>query len=60
VQQRGIQRDQFLALEAVDEVGRRRGEVELFELLADRVQAPERAAVVVLVMALDEPSAKGC
>jgi hypothetical protein len=54
VQQRGIERDQLLALEAVEDVRRRFVEIERFELLRDRVQAPERTAVVVLVVALDE------
>jgi hypothetical protein len=54
VQERRVQRDELLALQAVQYVGRRRGEVERLELLADRVEAPERPAVVVLVVALDE------
>ena len=54
VQQRGIERDQLLALQAVDDVARRLGEIERFELLGDGVQAPQRAAIVVLVMAFDE------
>src|SRR5439155_18044749 len=54
VQQRGIERDQLLALQAVDDIARRLREIERFELLGDGVQAPQRSAIVVLVMALDE------
>src|SRR6185369_1140851 len=54
VQQRRIERDQLLALQAVDDIYRRLGEIERLELLGDGVQAPQRAAIVVLVMAFDE------
>jgi hypothetical protein len=54
VQQRGIERDELLALQAVDDMARCLGEVERFELLGDRVQAPQRPAIVVLVMTLHE------
>ena len=54
MQQRGVERDQLLALQAVDDIARRLREIERFELLGDGVQAPQRPAVVVLVVALDE------
>src|SRR5207237_3771568 len=54
VQQGGIERDQLLALEAVDDMARRLREIERLELLGDGVQAPQRPAIVVLVMTLDE------
>jgi hypothetical protein len=54
VQQRGVERDELLALEAGEQIRGRLGEVEQSELFGDRVQAPERAAVVVFVVALDE------
>src|SRR4030095_16192416 len=38
----------------VDHIARRRAQVERFELLRNRVQAGERAAVVVFVVTLDE------
>ena len=54
VQERGVERDEFLALQAVDHVAGRLGEVEGLELLRDGVQAPQRAAVVVFIVTLDE------
>src|SRR5262245_31590861 len=54
VQQRGIEREQLLALEPVEDVRGRLLEIKRLELLGDGVQAPERAAIIVLVMALDE------
>jgi hypothetical protein len=54
VQQGRVQRGELLALKPVQHVPGRNSEVERFELLGDRVQPPERAAVVVFVMALDE------
>ena len=54
VEQRRIERGELLALEPVDHVARRGGEIERLQLLRDRVQASQRPAVVVLVMALDE------
>jgi hypothetical protein len=54
VQQRGVERGQFLAFQAVDDVARRLGEVERFELLGDGIEAPQRPAVVVLVVTFDE------
>ncbi len=55
VQQRGIERDHFLALQAVDHVARRLREVEGLQLFRDGVEAPQRAAVDVLIVAFDEP-----
>jgi hypothetical protein len=54
VQQRRVERDQLLALEAVDHVAGRLREVQRSELLADGVQLAQRAAVVVLVVALEQ------
>src|SRR5207344_3324446 len=54
VEQGGIERDELLALQAVDEVARRLAEVERLELARDGVQPPQRAAVVILVVALDQ------
>src|SRR5499426_1925031 len=54
VQQRRVERDQLLALETVEDMRRRLGEVERLELLRNGVEPPERAAVVVLVVALDQ------
>ncbi len=54
VQQRGVERDQLLALQPVQDVPGRLLEIERLELLGDGVQAPQRPAVVVLVMALDQ------
>src|SRR4029453_18248709 len=54
VQQRRVERDQLLALETVEDMRRRLGEVERLELLGNGVQPPERAAIVVLVVALDQ------
>jgi hypothetical protein len=51
VQQRGIEGGELVALQAADDVGGRVRPVEAFELLGDRVETPERAAVVVLVVA---------
>ena len=54
VQEGRIERDQLLALERVDNVTWCAAEIERLELFGDRVQAIERAAVVVFIMALDE------
>src|SRR5215472_10580127 len=54
VQQRRVERGQLLALETVQNVARSAREVERLELLGDSVETPERPAVVVLVVALDE------
>jgi hypothetical protein len=54
VQQRRVERDQLLALQAVDHMAGRGRVVERFELLGDGVEAPHRPAVVVLVMALEQ------
>jgi len=54
VQQRRIERDKLLALKPVENVRVRFLEVERLELLGDGVEAPERPAVVVLLVALDE------
>jgi len=55
VQQGRIERDQFLAFQSVEHEAGRGGEIEGFQLLGDRVESPERAAVVVLVVAFDQP-----
>ena len=54
VQQRGVERNQLLPLEPVDDMAGRALEIERFELLGDRVETAQRAAIVVLVVALDE------
>src|SRR5262252_2641739 len=54
MQQRRIERDQLLTLEAVDDIARRGRVVDRFELRGDGVQPAHGAAVVVLVVALDE------
>src|SRR5262249_9700086 len=54
VQERRIERDELFALETVHHVARRSGEGERRQLLGNGVQAAQRAAVVVLVMRLDE------
>src|SRR5260221_1736754 len=54
VQDHRHRRDQLLVLEAVHGEDGRAGEVEGGELLGDRVQALDGAAVIVLVMADDE------
>lgn len=43
------------ALQAVERVAGRRGENKGLQLLGDRVEAPERAAVIILVVAFDKP-----
>src|SRR5262249_53224124 len=59
VQERRIERAQFLALEPADHIARRGLEIERGELLRDGVQAPERAAIVVFVVALDQLEGQG-
>jgi hypothetical protein len=54
VEQGRIQRDQLFALQAVDHVPWGLLEVERFELLGDGVQLPQRPAVVILVVTLDQ------
>jgi len=54
VQQRGIERDQLLALEPIDYVAGRILEIERLQLFRDGVEAPQGTAVVVLVVALDQ------
>src|SRR5215467_12536223 len=54
MQQGRVERDQLLTLEAVDDITRRGRVVDRFELRGDGVQPPHGAAVVVLVVALDE------
>jgi hypothetical protein len=54
VQQRGIERDEFLALQAIDDMTWRLFEIERVEVLGNRVQAPQCAAIVILVVALDQ------
>jgi hypothetical protein len=54
VQQRRIQCRDLVPLETADRVAWRRGQVQSREFLGNRVQARDRAAVVVLVMALDQ------
>src|SRR5262249_55463535 len=55
VQCQRIQRRCLVLLEAADDMRRRRGGIECFELFGNRVQAREGAAIVVLIVALDEP-----
>src|SRR5262249_48074487 len=54
VQQRRVESSQFLTLEAIQNMSGRAREVGRVELLGDGVEAPQRAAVVVLVVALDQ------
>ena len=54
VQQRGIERDQLLALEPIDYVAGRILEIERLKLFRDGVEPPQGTAVVVLVVALDQ------
>ena len=54
MQECGIERHQLLALEAVDDVARRLGEIQRLQLLGNGVEAPQRSAIVVLVVALDQ------
>src|SRR4029077_15237513 len=54
VQQGRVEGDELIALQAVDHVGRRRRRVERLELLRDGVEAIERAAVVDLIVTLDQ------
>jgi hypothetical protein len=55
VQDHGVRRDELLALEPVDqEAGRGRG-IEPGQLLLDKIEALHGAAIVVLVVADDEP-----
>src|SRR5262245_16240064 len=55
VQNHRVHGDQLLALEPVDDEHGRRGHVERAELSGDGVEAPDRSAVIVLVVA-DEQS----
>jgi hypothetical protein len=55
VQNHRVHRDELLALEPVDEEAGRGGKVEPRQLLLDQVQALHRTAVIVLVMADDQP-----
>ena len=55
VQCQRIQRRRLVLLEAADDMRRRRGGIECFQLFGNRVQAREGAAIVVLIVALDEP-----
>src|SRR3989442_6721656 len=50
-----MERDQLFTLQAVDHITRSIVEVERLELLRDCVQPPESPAVVIFVVALDEP-----
>ena len=54
VQQRAIERGTFVALQSAYDIDRRRGGVERLEGFCYRVQAMERAAVVVFIVTLDE------
>jgi hypothetical protein len=49
-----VRRDQLFALQAIDDKDRRGSEVEFCELRRDGVQPPDRAAIIVLVMAEDQ------
>src|SRR5262249_53115674 len=70
VQGQRIQRRRLVLLEAADDMRRRRGGIECFELFGNRVQARGGAALVVLIVALDElrreapkgpgPAEQGC
>ena len=55
VQRQRIQRRRLILLQAADDMRRCRGRIECFELFGNRVQAREGAAIVVLIVALDEP-----
>src|SRR3954447_19527496 len=55
VQDHRVRGDELLALEAVEDEGRRGGEVEPGEPLLEQVQPLHGAAVVVLVVADDQP-----
>ena len=55
VQDHRVHRDELLALEPVHDEAGRGGEVEPGQLLLDQVQALHRAAVIVLVVADDQP-----
>ena len=54
VQQRRVERSQRLSLEPVDDVAGRILEIERLELFGNRVETAQGAAIVVLVVALDE------
>jgi len=54
VQHQRIQRRRLVLLQTADVMRPRRGRIERFELCGDRVQAREGAAIVVLVVVLDE------
>jgi hypothetical protein len=55
VQDHRIHGDELLALEAIDEEAGGVGVIELGELLVDEVEAFHRPAVVILVVADDQP-----
>src|SRR5438309_11395044 len=55
MQERRVKGRQLVALEAADDVRRRRSRVQCLEFGSDFVQTGQCAAVVVFVMALDEP-----
>ena len=55
VQDHRIHRNQLLALEAVDHEDSRARKIELGQLFRDCVEPLNRAAVIVLVMADDQP-----
>jgi hypothetical protein len=55
MQDHRIHRDQLLALEPVDQKSRRLRVVELGQLLLDQIEPLDRAAVVVLVVADNQP-----
>ena len=55
MQERGVESRAFLALQPAQNVRRYRRRIESLELFGEGVQAMERIAVVVFVVALDEP-----
>jgi hypothetical protein len=54
VQDHGIHRNELLALQAIHQVTGRRGEIQRIELLGDRIEPAHGAAVVVLIVTLDQ------
>ena len=54
MQERGVERGEFVALQALDDVTGRCAGIEGLELLRNRIQAIEGLTVIVFVVALDE------
>src|SRR4029079_1553531 len=55
MQQRGIECCRLFLLQPADDLSRRRLRIERGKLIGDRIQARECAAVVILIMTLDQP-----